>query len=436
MRFILDMLERIFKTLSGIYTKAESDAQLAVKADKAEVEAEAQAREQADTALGERVDANEESVADEFAKMRRVMSEIGEVIWFTLTIPEDDGTHERWITDDGTHERDNNPPTFCRYYDAQTWLLTTTDGGVATIDWGDGTVESFSGATEIELCHKYTVAGKYEFTAKGGIAFLGFVLSSGYLPNAEIRNRMGDMSPVFHAATINGAKLNGAMHGAVGAKDCYYVSPNAYSTITSGMLNSPDSTMYVELSGGNAMVLHNHKFGKIYLSAPSATNRLSLFTEYSQSLFYSVFAPSLVNLEWTYTTNSHVPPTIAYNAPKVESANGKTYYAFHGATKLRTLLFGFPALKKARDAFKNTNLDAASVVRILKALPDLSADTEHLPDLSITTFDDAYYGYRIVTFTTTVSTAAVKKPTAEMWEAYDEAVAKGWLVEGFEGTHP
>lgn len=426
MQLILELFKKIFVALQGVYTKQETDTALAN---------EAQAREQADTALGERVDANAESIADEMAKMRRIMSEIGEVIWFTLTIPEDDGTHERWITDDGTHERDNNPPTFARYYDAQTWLLTTTDGGTATIDWGDGTVESFANASSFELCHKYTVAGTYEFTAKGGVKSLGVPLGGGYLPNKDVVNRMRDMNPVFNAATIRGATLSGAMSGATAAKTCYYCAPAAYSAITSGMLDSPDSTIYAELIGDNAMVLHMHKVGRVYLSATGATSRISVFTE-GGAMLYSLFAPDLKDLAWTYITNSWAPPVISYYAPNVVNANGKNYYAFYGATKLRTLLYGFPAIKKARDAFKNTNLDAASVVRILKALPDLSADTEHLPDLSITNFDDAYYGYRIVTFTTTVSTAAVKNPTAEMWAAYDEAVAKGWLVEGFEGTHP
>lgn len=59
MQLVLELLKKIFVALSGIYTKQESDAQLAVKADKAEVEAEAQAREEADAALDERVAAIE-----------------------------------------------------------------------------------------------------------------------------------------------------------------------------------------------------------------------------------------------------------------------------------------------------------------------------------------------------------------------------------------
>ena len=426
MKLILDLFEKIFKALSGVYTKEESDAALT---------AEATARQEADEALSERIDTNAESAADELAKMRRVINEIGEVIWFTLTIPEDDGTHDRWVTDDGTHERDNNPPTYARYYDAQAWKLTTTDGGTATIDWGDGTVESFASVTSFELCHKYTVAGTYELTARGGVKSFALATTNGYLSIKEVINRMLDMSPVFNAATIKGASISGAMQGATGARTCFYVSPNAYSAGFTGMKNSPDSTIYAAINGNNSMILHMHMFGKAYVSAVGATTRISLFSE-GNATQYSVFAPDLKDLAWTYLTNSYVPPVVSYYAPNVVNANGKSYYAFMGATKLKTLLYGFPSVQKARDAFKNTNLDAASVVRILKALPDLSADTEHLPDLSITNFDDAYYGYRIVTFTTTVSTAAVKNPTAEMWEAYDEAVAKGWLVEGFEGTHP
>ena len=44
MQLVLELLKKIFVALSGIYTKQESDAQLAVKADKAEVEAEAEVK--------------------------------------------------------------------------------------------------------------------------------------------------------------------------------------------------------------------------------------------------------------------------------------------------------------------------------------------------------------------------------------------------------
>lgn len=58
MQLVLELLKKIFVALSGIYTKQESDAQLAVKADKAEVEAEATARQEADEALEAKIEAN------------------------------------------------------------------------------------------------------------------------------------------------------------------------------------------------------------------------------------------------------------------------------------------------------------------------------------------------------------------------------------------
>lgn len=102
MRFILDMLERIFKALSGIYTKAESDAQLAVKADKAEVEAEAKARQEAnDTAAQER----------ESARLR-----------------------EQWKSQCYAEFRFENTSTTKTQYD----LFKVTANGAWWIDYGDG----------------------------------------------------------------------------------------------------------------------------------------------------------------------------------------------------------------------------------------------------------------------------------------------------------
>lgn len=49
MRLILDLFRRIFEALQGVYTKAESDAALALKADATALTEESQAREQADT---------------------------------------------------------------------------------------------------------------------------------------------------------------------------------------------------------------------------------------------------------------------------------------------------------------------------------------------------------------------------------------------------
>ena len=63
MQLVLELLKKIFVALSGIYTKQESDAQLAVKADKAEVEAEAQARQEADAALGVRIDSGDSKLS-------------------------------------------------------------------------------------------------------------------------------------------------------------------------------------------------------------------------------------------------------------------------------------------------------------------------------------------------------------------------------------
>lgn len=58
MQLILDCFKRIFEALAGVYTKAETDSALGLKADATALEAEAQAREQADEALGAKIDAN------------------------------------------------------------------------------------------------------------------------------------------------------------------------------------------------------------------------------------------------------------------------------------------------------------------------------------------------------------------------------------------
>ena len=58
-----DELNVVKSDVGDRYTKRESDAQLAVKADKAEVEAEAQARQEADEALGERIDSGDSKLS-------------------------------------------------------------------------------------------------------------------------------------------------------------------------------------------------------------------------------------------------------------------------------------------------------------------------------------------------------------------------------------
>lgn len=69
MQLILGLFKKIFVALQGVYTKAESDAALATKADATALTEEAQAREQADTALEKRVDANAEAIAENSANI-------------------------------------------------------------------------------------------------------------------------------------------------------------------------------------------------------------------------------------------------------------------------------------------------------------------------------------------------------------------------------
>lgn len=443
MKLILDCFKRIFEALAGIYTKQETDSALAVKADKADVEAEATSRQEADTELGGRIDANAESAADELAKMRRVINEIGEVIWFTLTIPEDDGTHERWITDDGTHESDNNPPTFARYYDCEAWTVRTSSGGVGVVDWGDGFKDEVSSpSADFILRHKYYSAGTYEFVATG--SFSQIKLKTGannFSEDSNTRSRMRDFSPVFRAATIKGCSVYSVMQGATIQDWCYVVNPRV--GFTCGMEQSPLAT--INAANANGFCFHSHKVSKIVAQIEkNTTERVSFYSarDVSYSAIpteYVIDAPSIKSLNAFYFAGSGAwfngASSISIFAPTVEKANGANYNSFYNAQRLKDFKIGITGIKFAKNAFYDTTLNAESVVRILKALPDLSADTEHLPDNTLGT-SDAYYGYRIITFTTDKTGAAVKAPTAEMWAAYDEAVAKGWLVEGFEGTHP
>lgn len=102
MQLVLELLKKIFVALSGIYTKAESDAQLAVKADKEEVEAEATARQEADdTAAQER----------ESARLR-----------------------EQWKSQCYAEFRFTNTSTAKTQYD----LFKVTSNGAWWIDFGDG----------------------------------------------------------------------------------------------------------------------------------------------------------------------------------------------------------------------------------------------------------------------------------------------------------
>ena len=78
MQLILELLKKIFVALSGIYTKQESDAQLAVKADKAEVEAEAQARQEAINTEVSRVDTRLAEHDAEIDTLQKVTAGLGE----------------------------------------------------------------------------------------------------------------------------------------------------------------------------------------------------------------------------------------------------------------------------------------------------------------------------------------------------------------------
>ena len=78
MQLILDCFKRIFESLAGIYTKQESDAALAVKADKAEVEAEATARQEAISAEASRVDTRLAEHDAEIDTLQKVTAGLGE----------------------------------------------------------------------------------------------------------------------------------------------------------------------------------------------------------------------------------------------------------------------------------------------------------------------------------------------------------------------
>lgn len=78
MQLVLELLKKIFVALSGIYTKAETDTALAVKADKAEVEAEATARQEAISAEASRVDTRLAEHDAEIDTLQKVTAGIGE----------------------------------------------------------------------------------------------------------------------------------------------------------------------------------------------------------------------------------------------------------------------------------------------------------------------------------------------------------------------
>lgn len=78
MRFILDMLERIFKALSGIYTKQETDTALATKADATALTEEAQARQEAIDAEATRVDTRLAEHDAEIDTLQKVTAGLGE----------------------------------------------------------------------------------------------------------------------------------------------------------------------------------------------------------------------------------------------------------------------------------------------------------------------------------------------------------------------
>jgi hypothetical protein len=78
MQLVLELLKKIFIALQGVYTKSETDAALAVKADKAELVEEAQSREQADAEVEARVGVRLAEHDAEIETLQKVTAGLGE----------------------------------------------------------------------------------------------------------------------------------------------------------------------------------------------------------------------------------------------------------------------------------------------------------------------------------------------------------------------
>lgn len=144
MQLILDCFKRIFEALAGIYTKQESDAQLAVKADKAEVEAEANARQEADATLANVVKWQSYAAAMQGAVDEITAAQIAEEFGrATVEYLENPTAMKEWYTSSTTES--TNP-----YYSEKP-IKPIVDFNVVKVSRGAVAVGSFNSNTDVPL---------------------------------------------------------------------------------------------------------------------------------------------------------------------------------------------------------------------------------------------------------------------------------------------
>ena len=388
MQLVLELLKKIFVALSGIYTKQESDAQLAVKADKAEVESEAQARQR------------------EIDAVRAYANSIeGGSILMYVDIPPDDGSTGYWQTD---------PVDFHRFYRITIQKLTTESNAAARIDWGDGVVDIRQYNNEYAT-HDYVEPGRFYIVVSGSIEY---AITSAYTTadatlSASIVAGIGIVS-----ATHTGVKyLQGAFYGFKGEFGVKF-SPSSCTNCASTLAGVESPKIEISLIKKPTAVL-------------LARNVVcdSLVVRGYGSTVYIPYSPFVAEItididkteinDYFIPTSNNVLRKVVLFAPNVKRLSGQAlvYHPFKNKKKLIVFGAGLPSLENGEDLFLNTNLDKPSVLRILNALPNRTG------------VEPEQDGDGVITFTSNVATAAINNIDSEIQSAINSAESKGWTVE-------
>jgi hypothetical protein len=376
MRLILDLFRRIFEALQGVYTKAESDAALT---------AEATARQEADTALDERVTAVEPAKDSDWkdymlarAKLTGVQANIDLVkkaIVDSVALGDSSTLPARMIEDWNalySHEvfsgEKLNVDFWDAYFEALTdWIKNPVVGEKWEVkDNGDGTYSSsspyFSAAPTKPVVNFSVVeirgvtASKTPFHADSNVVV--------YVPSCKIGSR------VFPNGKMNSAFIAPKLESLV------------YLSVYNNYLNV--ALVFLSLNNGNGA-----------FESANVLNR-------------NIWVENLTSGRRLFASAQK------FNAIVFASKMSEGREAFMNA-KLYDQPTGFQSLTSGNAMFKSTAMSAANIASVLNSLPSDPVDKGGTGVISFSRADG-----------TLLAPLMAESPYKE---SVDAAVARGWTVQ-------
>ena len=406
MQLVLDLLKEIFVALSGIYTKQETDAQLAVKADKAEVEAEATARQEADEALDERVTAVEPAKDSDWkdymlarAKLTGVQANIELVkkaIVDSVALGDSSMLPARFIEDwknlygyESFSGRKLDAEFWSAYFEAVVgWMANPT----ATEEWvvtnnGDGTYSAnypyFSEAPTKPIVNFAVVSAK-------GIDSYPPVFNKEcdvdlYLPNLTTASQFLSRK-TYNRNFILPKFTTGYQFASIGVFGDVVVYMQSAKTLTNGFFSASAN--------------------KIYAYTPNIYGVVRLFKGAKINEFVGCF-PALADGGGAF--NSSKIKRFSAPLPLLKTNKYQTEGMF-ASSLLEYFDSSLPSLTDGEDMFLNAKLPSAEISKILDSLPS---------------WDSSAGGTGVITFTGCPGAAELTQSSPSV----AAATARGWTVE-------